>query len=282
MDKRDRADLFRGRLHEAMRRLGWRQAELARATKLERSTLSQLVNSDVPRLPSAHALGEIAAALQVSSDWLLGLSNVRGAASEVLEQAVQMTDAAQHPVDEQVLAWSAEAAGAKIRHVPTGLPDLLKIEPVLTFEFAAAVQRTPEQAIADTQAQMALLRRPGTDMEIAMPEQALELFAAGQGPWRGLSAPIRRKQLEHMAAELAELYPSARLYAFDQKARFSVPFSVYGQRRVAIYIGQRYIAFTATRYVQLMARHFDDLVRAASVHAHEAAHWVEGMARKVR
>lgn len=282
MDKRDRAVLFRTRLQDGMQRLGLRQAELARATGLERSTLSQLMATDVPRLPSAHALGEIASALQVSSDWLLGLSNQRGAASEVLEQAVQMTDAARHPVDEQVLSWSAEAAGSKVRHVPAGVPDLFKIEPVLTFEFADAVRRTPEQAITDTQAQMALLRQPGTDLEIALPAQTIELFAGGHGQWRGLSSAVRRKQLAHMAAELAALYPTARLYAFDQNKRFSVPFSVYGQQRVAIYIGQRYLAFAATRYVQLMARHFDDLVRAASVNAHEASAWVEEMARKVR
>ena len=52
-------------------------------------------------------------------------------------------------------------------------------------------------------------------------------------------------------------------------------------QRVAIYVGQRYLAFTAPRYVQLMARHFDDLVRAAVVHGHEAATWIAGLAKKV-
>ena len=282
MDKRDRAELFRDRLHAAVDRVGWTQSRLADATSLDRSTVSQLLASPSARLPSGHALGQIAAALQVSSDWLLGLSNHRGAASEVLEQAVQMTEIPRHPVDEQVLAWTREAAGAKIRHVPAGVPDIFKNSDVLTFEYEDAVQRTPAQAISDADAQMALLRRPETDMEIAVAVQTMETFALGQGQWQGLSVASRRKQLVDMADNLGRFYPSARLYGFDVRQRYSVPFSVYGQQRVAIYVGQRYLAFTAPRYIQLMARHFDDLVRAADVHGHEASDWVVDLARKVR
>lgn len=282
MDKRDRAHLFRDRLTEAMALQACSQAELARLAELDRSTVSQLLGSDVPRLPSGHALGQIASALQVSSDWLLGLTAHRGVASEILEQAVQMTEAPQHPVDEQVLAWTAEVAGAKIRHVPAGLPDIFKTDDVLTFEYKDAVRRTPQQAITDAEAQMNLLQRPETDMEMAVPVQRFEAFAQGAGQWRGLSAKVRQRQLETMAEALDKLYPSARLYAFDMLERYSVPFSVYGQQRVAIYIGQRYLAFTATRYIQLMARHFDDLVRSAKVHAHEAPAWLTELAKGVK
>ena len=282
MDKRDRADLFKERLNDAVTRHGWSQSRLAETAGLDRSTVSQLLGADVPRLPSGQALGQLASALQVSADWLLGLSNHRGAASEILEQAVQMTEVARHPIDEQVLAWTRAVAGSKIRHVPAGVPDIFKNHDVLTFEYEDAVRRTPLQAISDAEAQMELLRRPETDMEIAVSMQLMEGFALGQGQWTGLAAGVRRRQLTEMAANLAELYPSARLYAFDLKQRYSVPFSVYGNQRVAIYVGQRYLAFTAPRYVQLMARHFDDLVRAAVVHGHEAAEWIGGLAKRVR
>ncbi len=282
MDKRERADLFRQRLLEAVAQKGWSQSRLASEAQLDRSTVSQLLGGEAARLPSSQALGEIAGTLQVSSDWLLGLSNHRGGASEILEQAVQMTEVQRHPVDAQVLDWSLEAAGAKIRHVPAGLPDIFKTEEVLTFEYEDAVRRTPVQAIADAQAQMDLLRRPETDMEIALPVQVAESFALGQAMWQGLSAPVRRTQLQRMADELEDLYPSARLYGFDQRQRYSVPFSVYGQQRVAIYVGQRYLAFSAPRYIQLMARHFDDLVRAATVHAHQMPDWLRQLAKRVR
>lgn len=282
MDKRDRADLFRDRLNDAVMRHGWSQSRLAEVAELDRSTVSQLMNADVPRLPSGQALGQLAAALQVSADWLLGLSNHRGPASEILEQAVHMTEVTRHPVDEQVLAWTREVAGAKIRHVPADVPDIFKNQDVLTFEYEDTVRRTPLQAISDAEAQMDLLRRPETDMEIAVPLQMMEGFALGQGQWSGLDAAVRRRQLDDMARDLAELYPSARLYAYDLRQRYSVPFSVYGHQRVAIYVGQRYLAFTAPRYVQLMARHFDDLVRSAHVHGHEAAAWISSLRKRVR
>ena len=282
MDKRERAEIFKQRLTDAVGRAGWSQTRLAQSAGLDRSTVSQLLLAEEPRLPSGQALAEIAAALQVSSDWLLGLSNHRGAASEILDQAVQMTEAARHPVDEQVLKWNAEVLGAKIRHVPAGLPDIFKTDEVHVFEYETAVRRTPQQAISDSAAQIALLRRLETDMEIAVPVQTLESFAAGEWQWRGLPSEIRKRQLEAMAASLEEFYPSARLYAFDARELYSVPFSVYGQHRVAIYLGQRYLAFTAPTYIRLMARHFDDLVRSASVHGHEAAAWVADLARRVR
>ena len=274
--------MFRDRLREAVAHRDWSQSRLAEEAKLDRSTVSQLLSSEAPRLPSGQALGEIAGALQVSADWLLGLSNHRGAASEILEQAVQMTEAVRHPVDEQVLAWTREAAGTKLRHVPAGIPHVFKTQDVLMFEYEDAVRRTPQQAISDAEAQLELLRRPETDLEIALSVQIMQAFAAGQGQWQGLARGARKRQLASMADNLAEFYPSVRLYAFDLKQRHSVPFSVYGQQRVAIYVGQRYLAFTAPRYVQLMARHFDDLIRAAAVHGHEAAAWVAGLARTVR
>lgn len=282
MDKRERAELFRLRLLEAVNQKGWSQSRLATEAGLDRSTVSQLLAGEAPRLPSGQALGEAASALQVSTDWLLGLSNHRGAASEILEQAVQMTEVQRHPVDAQVLDWSLEAAGAKIRHVPAGLPDIFKNNDVLTFEYEDAVRRTPVQAIADAQAQMDLLRRPETDMEISVPVQVVESFALGQAMWQGLATSSRKAQLLRMADDLEELYPSARLYGFDQRQRYSVPFSVYGQQRVAIYVGQRYLAFSAPRYIQLMARHFDDLVRAATIHAHQMPNWLRELAKRVK
>lgn len=280
MDKRDRALLFRQRITEALQRRNLNQSALAREAGLDRSTVSQLLGGEEPRLPTGQALAQIAGALQVSTDWLLGLSSHRGVASEILEQAVQVTTAAHHPVDAQVLRWMAEAAGTKTRHVPAGLPDIFKNDDVLTFEYEDTVRRTPEQAISDAQAQLSLLRRQDWDLEMAVPMQMVESFALGQAQWKGLDKDARIRQLDDMAELVERFYPSVRLYAFDQTSRYSVPFSVYGQQRVAIYIGQRYLAFTATRYVQEMARHFDDLVRAASVHGHEAADWLRDLARK--
>jgi hypothetical protein len=81
-----------------------------------------------------------------------------------------------------------------------------------------------------------------------------------------------------MGRTLSELYPSLRLHLFGATDRFSAPFTVFGQKWAALYLGQRYLAFSNTRHVQLFASHFDDLVRHAVIRSHEAGDFVGGLA----
>lgn len=254
------------------------RSDLARAAGLDRSTVSQLLSDEAPRLPNGQALAAIAGSLGVSSDWLLGLSAHRGIAAEILDQAVQVAETDRNPVDEHLLAWYRESNGAKIRHVPANLPDVLKTEEVLTFEYSGETVRTAGQAITDTRDQRALLHRPETDMEIAFSRETLILFAHGEGMWRDVPAASRKAQLLHMGDMLSALYPSLRVHLFGASDRYSAPFTVFGQKRAAIYIGQRYLAFSATGHVQLFIRHFDDLVRHALVRSHEAGDFARSLA----
>ena len=73
MDKRHRADLFRTRLAQAMTARGVTQSALARLIDVDRSTISQLLDSGSARLPNAQIAAEAASALCVTLDWLLGL-----------------------------------------------------------------------------------------------------------------------------------------------------------------------------------------------------------------
>ncbi|GAA0784206.1 XRE family transcriptional regulator [Roseibium denhamense] len=278
MDKRDRADLFRERLMLALRERDMNRSELARTAHLDRSTVSQLLSDDTPRLPNGQALASIATALGVSSDWLLGLTTHKGAAAEILDQAVQVAETERHPVDEHLLAWYRDAVGVKIRHVPANLPDVLKTEAVLSYEYSGETFRTPGQAITGTRDQRALLHRAETDMEIALSKEALEGFARGEGLWIDLAADVRREQLLVMGPNLDELYPSLRLHLFGATDRFSAPFTVFGKKWAALYLGQRYLAFSNTRHVQLFSSHFDDLVRHAVVRSHEAGEFVVKLA----
>ena len=281
MDKRDRAELFRERLADALHDRDMNRSDLARSAQLDRSTVSQLLSDETPRLPNGQALAAIAAALSVSSDWLLGLSTHRGAAAEILDQAVQVAETDRHPVDEHLLAWYRDAVGAKIRHVPANLPDVLKTEAVLAHEYAGETLRTADQAITDTRDQRALLHRAESDMEICLSKEALEGFARGEGLWAELPEELRREQLEVMGRTLNDLYPSLRLHLFGTSDRYSSPFTVFGQKWAALYLGQRYLAFSNTRHVQLFSSHFDDLVRHALVRSHEAGEFALTLARDI-
>ncbi len=274
--------MFRERLSDALRSREMNRSDLARGAGLDRSTVSQLLSEDAPRLPNGQALAAIATALSVSADWLLGLSTHRGAAAEILDQAVQVAETDRHPVDEHLLAWFRDAVGAKIRHVPANLPDVLKTEAVLAFEYAGETLRTADQAITGTRDQLALLHRAESDMEIALSKEALEGFARGEGLWAGLTLEARRQQLEVMGQTLEDLYPSLRLHLFGATDRFSAPFTVFGQKWAALYLGQRYLAFSNTRHVQLFAQHFDDLVRHAIIRSHEAGQFASDLAATLK
>ncbi|MCE7028255.1 transcriptional regulator [Jiella avicenniae] len=277
MDKRERSRLFRDRLAGAMQAAGVTKSALARQTGADRSTVSLALSAEDGRLPNAQFAAECASALAVSSDWLLGLTDRRERGADVLQAAIRMEEAARAPSDERIFRWHEEARGYKIRHVPATLPDMLKSEAVLRFEYGDFAGRTSDQAIADMRDRLAYLRAPDTDYEIAMPLDTLEGFAAGEGYWRGLAAAERRAQLERLAALTDELYPSLRLYLFDRKKVFSAPVTIFGPLQASVYVGRFYLVFSERRQVLELTRHFDGLVREADFEAKQTPRFIEAM-----
>ncbi len=270
MDRRETVRIFRQRLAQALEQAGMNRSALARATGVDRSTLSQLLSPGNERLPRADTVAAIAVSLRVSLDWLLGLSHEQKLGADVLQESMQITPTTRTPVDENLALWHEEAVGYKIRYVPATLPDLVRTEDVVRYEFSDYVTKTPAQAIAATHGQLAYTRLPETDMEICMPRQCIEAFARGEGIWSGLEASLRRAQLKHMAALAEELYPSLRIYLFDGRVHHSVPYTLFGPLRAAVYVGQMYFVFTTTPHLRVLTRHFDDLIRGATVQAEES------------
>jgi hypothetical protein len=226
-------------------------------------------------LPRAETLLNIATRYKVSLDWLLGISEDEGLAGEIRE-SLEIEEGA-GGFDRTLLArWYAEAAGAKVRYVPAGIPDLLRTDALIEYE-AGITHRDAEAQLGDAQYRIDYSRRPETDMEVCMPRHTLEIFARGLGVWSGFDTTARAAQLKHMATLLDDLYPSFRLYLYDGRQRYSVPYTIFGQTRAAIYMGDMYVVLNAAQAVRTLTRHFDNLIRAAEVNAHESA----GFARRL-
>lgn len=267
IDKRRRASLFRIRLAEAMRLRQSNQSALARAIGVDRSTVSQLLRGDAARLPNAQVVGECAAALGVSADWLLGLTDRPETAADVLANTLSLTDAPRALVDEQIFAWHREAAGYKIRHVPAALPDMLKTRAMLRWEYAPHLGRSTDQAIGASEDRMAWMRGARSDYEIALPLHELASFARGEGYYRDLPAEIRRAQIDHLITVATQLYPRLRLYLFDARRLYSAPITIFGPLLAVLYIGRNYMVFRDTERMQALTLHFDGLVREAAITA---------------
>ncbi len=271
MDRREVSRLFRLRLTEMLAQSGLSRSALARRAGIDRSTLAQLLSDDMDRLPRADTVAAIATELRVSLDWLLGLSHVQRLGADILHESLQIAESSQTPVDEMLVRWFEEAAGYKMRYVPTTIPDIAKTEEVFHHEYRYFRTRGPDRAISASRDKLEHIRLPETDMEICLSRQALEALASGGGIWRTLAAPARQRQLDRLAEVVDELYPGLRMYLFDGLTHYSAPYTIFGHQRAALYVGQFYLVFNTTEHIAVLNRHFDDLIRAAVVQPVELA-----------
>lgn len=268
MDKRDRAVMFRTRLAEAMGERGMNRSDLARATGVDRSTISQILG-DGTRLPNAQLAADCAAALGISADWLLGLAARPEPLADLLATSLTVTEAPRALIDETIFGWHREAAGYKIRHVPATLPDMLKTRGMVEWEYRPQLGRTAEQALGAFEDRLAWMRGARSDYEIALPLHELEAFAGGTGYYDGLPLALRREQLDRLIVLTEQLYPSLRLYLFDARRVFSAPVTVFGPLLAVVYLGRHYLAFRDSVRVASIAAHFDWLVKEAAFSARE-------------
>jgi transcriptional regulator with XRE-family HTH domain len=282
LDRRDILPRFQQRLREVLSRSELSQTDFAKAASIDRSTLSQLLAAGADRLPRVESIVAIAQIGNVSLDWLLGLSQVDRTDGGVVGEGLQIERDAPSPLDERLLRWHTEAAGYRIRHIPTTFPDLLKTEAVIEDEYGSNAALGPRRRIEITQARLHYLRQPETEIECCTPVQTLEALARGEDIWRTLPVAVRRAQIEQIIALSDELYPRFRLFLYDRKKLFSVPLTVFGPMRAAIYLGQTYFVFHSTDHIRALIRHFDQIVRGASVQPNEIMRFLQGLLARSR
>ena len=274
MDKRKLADIFHGRLAVLFERSRQSQSAFAQAIGVDRSALSLLLSGKTTRLPRVETLLLIAERHNVTLDWLLGVSEDEGVTGAMLSSGTIETS--EEDGASLLMRWHAEAAGTKIRYVPARIPDLLRTTEVIAYEASASHQSAVAQ-VEDAVFRLDYNRAAGTDMESCMPFQTLEQFAEGSGIWSGLPKRMREAQLAHMTMLIDELYPSFRLFLFDGRERFSIPYTIFGSTRVAVFAGQMYLVLNSAETIRTMQMQFEGLIRHARVHAHEAAQFVRSL-----
>jgi hypothetical protein len=186
------------------------------------------------------------------------------------------------PADARLERWHDEARGCKIRYVPATLPDQVKTDAVLAYE-----TRLLETARADAwrdvaQTRISHARQSGSEIEVCCARQNFEDFARGAGIWRDLDPQARRQQLQIAQELFAASYPSYRCFIFDGRRSYSVPYTVFGVQRAALYVGDMYFVFNSTEHIRVLAGHFDDLIRQAVVQPNEVAGYVETLIERVQ
>jgi transcriptional regulator with XRE-family HTH domain len=282
MDRRDLLEVFRERLSQSMARAGLTQVALARRVGLDRSTLAQFLAPGNKRLPRADTLAALALDRQVSVDWLLGLAQEGALGAALLPQPIEIQKGGNVPLDARLERWFTEAVGYKVRYVPTTLPDLLKTDEVIRYEFRDELPAVPRSRIAVASEQLATQRRPESDLEVCSPWQGMESFARGEGIWRELDVEQRRRQLAHMIELVTELYPTFRWFLYDGLHRYAAPMTIFGPKRAALYVGDMFLVLNSTEHIRALSARFDDLIRAAVVQPSDVVKWLEGLSRRLR
>ncbi|MBA2387905.1 MAG: helix-turn-helix transcriptional regulator, partial [Acidimicrobiia bacterium] len=153
--------MLQERLLETVVRSGLGKGAFAERAMIDRTTLSQLLSPANRRSPRIDTLRAIAAAHDVSIDWLVGLSNAGPVKAELVTQT-SFEAPGPSETDERLLGWLNEAAEYKIRYVPVTVPDLLKSEAVIRYERSGAVGPNAAQTIDTTAAHLAWARHPDT------------------------------------------------------------------------------------------------------------------------
>lgn len=267
-DKRRVAATFRDRLSVALMTSGMSRAGLARAVGVDRSTVTQMLAAGDTRMPGGHVVAACAQALDVSADWLLGLTNRPEQAGALLDSSFSISETGRATgLDDQIFAWHREAEGYKIRHVPATLPDMLKTNAMLRWEYAPVTHRRPDAAIDAAAERLDWMRLSESDYEIAIALHEVESFARAEGYYAGLGAEIRRAQLDWLLEIYAQFYPSLRIFLFDARQLWSAPVTVFGPKMAVIYLGQHFLAFRDRDRVRTLSQHFDWLVREAAISA---------------
>lgn len=272
------ATAFRKRLELVIARSGDNVSAFARSAGIDRSTLAQFLSGDDPRLPRADTLIAVARRAHVSIDWLLGLSQQEETGAEIIGALLQIEEHGDAPADDHFMRWLTEAEGYRIRTVPVALPDFLKTEPLLRFEYKVAFQDASPAKLEAVRARLDFMCNPDSDVEVCVAVQSLHSLARGEEKWAGLSAADRLEQITHMADIYAGAYPGLRLYLYDLREVYSAPFTVFGLKRAIVFLGPSYLVMNASDHIRMFSRRFDELIRLAVVQPHDVGRFLVELA----
>jgi len=275
MDKRVLSTAFRERFRQLVDAEKENLPRFLSDTGIDRSALSQFLDPKHDRLPRAETLRRIAETSGVSVDWLLCLENAQQGRLEMTPSSQLESEAGtdgKAPLDQ----WHLEAAGHKLRYVPSTLPDMLSLSDVTPEERDATDARG-----GGVENVLKGVDLDDRDIEIAMPLQTLQDLSAGSGLWRDTSRDIRIRQLRHMAQLCAASYPSVRLHLYDGSKLFSAPFTVFGRMRAAVYLGDAYLSLTSVDQIKFFTKRFDHLVRQSVVAPDTVHETLNGLAQRV-
>jgi transcriptional regulator with XRE-family HTH domain len=197
------------------------RAALARGVGIDRSTVTQMLAADDVRMPGGHVVANMATALGVSCDWLLGLSDRPERISALIDTSLSISDAGR--------ASGRRRSDLRLARGRRGLQDTpCARDPARRAEdrcvdgmgIPARQGEDPGQAIAAAHARLEWLRGSTSDYEIAVSLHEFESFVAGTGYYGGWIAIFGASSCAGSLEVYDALFPSLRLFLYDARRCF--------------------------------------------------------------
>lgn len=259
--------LFAERLATLVHRSGLTQAAFAKHTGLDPSTLSLLLSREGTRTPNAQTLVALAKSWEVSVDWLLGLTDYQMQGSEIMDSVARIEHHVRAPGDALFLEWLEHHQGTRIQTVIDGVPNFLKTEDVIRFEYQGHLGgRNPFDAV---QKRLALMRSPDSNLEVCISTQSLSMLSLGESKWNGLSKRHRLAQIKYMKELYESLYPRLLIYCYTLTETYSSPFTLFGKAMVTLFVGDKYLVLRHRDHIREFSDQFNKLIKLAVVQPHE-------------
>lgn len=274
---------FRDRLNELLFKRKLSRNDFVALTGLNRSSISQLLSDTTTRLPRIETIVQIARSLDVSVDWLLGLSSNDPTPPQTDDdQSIEWAKFRFSSIrQEQFARWLDDYTGMKIRYLPTTFPDPLKSDEMIAWQYANHPQITVDEALEGIRHRRKYLSRPGADMEICTSVENIMALANGEYLWASIPEELRQREISHMIDVYESLYPTFRWFCFDARQNYfaSFPVTVFGQKCASIYLGQKFLFTQDQATVSELTRQFDTLVKNAVLQPLETLELLKSLKR---
>lgn len=276
--KEDISEVFRARLRACFEEQSLNATAFCHLHGIDRTTFGQLLSSDYHRLPRADTIVQIAEALNISLDWLLGLSEDKNRGAEILKEALNIEQTEDTATAEDIwIAWHKDSEHQKISHVPVTFPEHLKTRDFFIYEYSPIIG----QKQAAIEFEKMSLPLTANETAVCLSLQQLQDFVHGGFIYADMPKEHVKEQLEHMAQLLEEGYPRYNLYLYDSRDLIVPSFTIFGATRVALYINEKYLLYTTSEHINFFRSEFDQLIRCAVIHPHEVVRYIQDLLKQL-
>lgn len=278
MSQKNLQNMFKERLNSAFRDMKITRAEFCRKSHIDPAAFTHFLNGTDGRLPRFDTLASLARNLNVSADWLLGLSTDRNSTGEIIKKSFHISESTSSDASSYVSWVENEDRDLRLRISSHNIADFFKIPDVFEHEFRNS--RTPLKEIMSykTRLQSILFEY---SCEFFVAKQEIDYFVQGIGEWEGLSSKTLKKQIDHMVEKIESTYPRHQIYLYDKKDIRSVPVIVMGSKKTLMWLSTHYFLFNTKTHVDAFNEHLDFLIKKASIFPKDASDYFKDLRKKL-